>query len=106
MEIAPNIPFRPLGLIMNVIEGCGFTLGHLYDDLVFTEENVIILKMEEERGNISFYVNQDCEANADKDMSATLKVAAEDEGLQFTRRGTYRLSPSDDQSFQVMFRDD
>ncbi|CAA6694988.1 MULTISPECIES: hypothetical protein [unclassified Lentimonas] len=103
MNSLPGIPFRPLGLIMNVIEGCGFNLGHLHDDLIFTEENVILLKMEEEPATVSFYVNQDCEARAIPDMEATLCIGAREEGLNFIKRGSYSLEPNGEKSFNVVF---
>ncbi len=103
MNTLPAVPFRPLGLILNVIEGCGFTLGHIYDDLVFTEENTIVLKMEDNPEDISLYINQDCESAAASDMEATLCIAARDEGLNFIKRGRYSLRQSGDDSFQIFF---
>jgi len=105
MNALPGIPFRPLGLIMNVIENCGFNLGHLHDDLIFTEENVILLKMEADPGTVSFYVNQDCEARAIPDMEATLCIGAREEGLTFIKRGSYSLKQNDKKSFNVTFSD-
>lgn len=99
----PAIPFRPLGLILNVIEGCGFTFGHVHDDLVFTEENVILLKMEKTPEIVSFYVNQDCDADKISDMEATLCIGAREEGLTFLKRGSYTLHQASDKSFEVLF---
>lgn len=105
MNTLPGIPFRPLGLILNVIEGCGFTLGHVYEDLVFTEENVVLLKMEDQSEIVSYYVNQDCDTAAAVDMESTLCIGAIDQGLKFINRGHYTLEQSKDESFEVRFID-
>ncbi len=101
----PTIPFRPLGLIMNVIESCGFNLTHLHDDLIFTEENVILLRMEADPKIVSLYINQDCAPKAADDLADILCLGALDYGLKFVRRGRYTLRQSGEQSIQVLFAD-
>lgn len=102
---APIIPFRPLGLIMNVIETCGLNVGHLYEDLIFTEENMILMRMEADPKLVSFYVNEDCESRVAKKLAEKLSLNALDEGLKFVRKGSYALCQSGRQSVQVLFAD-
>lgn len=100
------IPFRPLGLILNTINSVGLNVGHFYDDLVFTEENVVLMKMESPSHNIGVYFNSEADSKAVNALEVKLSTEGALEGLAFIKRGSYQLEQSGKEAVKVIFYED
>lgn len=90
---------------MNAVENIGFHIGHAHDDLAFTEENVFLLKMEKSSEQVSLYFNSDCDTKTANALELKLCAAAKEEGLRFTRKGTYTLTQSDKNAIAIDFNE-
>ncbi len=57
-----KIQFRPLGEVLEMVQKIGFNISYAYDDLLFSEHNVFILRFDglNER-NVWLHFNCDCE---------------------------------------------
>lgn len=105
MPTLDTIPKRPLGLVMNAVETCGFQVGHVHDDLIFTEDNVFLLRMEDTPALVSLYFNQDCGKRTADALDIRLSAAALEEGLKLNRRGTYALTQGENNHIDIEFRE-
>lgn len=98
------VPYRPLGLIKELLETNGFSVTHCYDDLIFVEHNAFLLQMGETGEEVTLVFNIDCDMESRKDIDATLGKAGQLMGLNIAASGTYRLTPnSDDDTLSLEF---
>jgi hypothetical protein len=106
------INFRPLGIIKEIINETGLDITYAYDDLVFAEHSLLIVKFcDDTPSSIEVYFNKDCEDSARSEFMEkiieesgrrnftaiekgefTLKDAAEEENLEITfyERSVYK----------------
>lgn len=100
-----DIPYRPLELIRKAVNSTGREITYAYDDLVFLEHNVAILKMGETGRQVSLYFNQDIEAEEEQAIMDTLPRAGAVLGLVITRTGTYELKPKKNNEMDIVFHE-
>jgi hypothetical protein len=98
-----DIPYRPLELVRKAVVSTGREITYAYDDLVFLEHNVAILKMGEVARQVGLYFNQDIEAEEEKAIMDTLPRAGAAEGLVIAREGTYELKPKENNELDIVF---
>ncbi len=89
------IPYRPLGILKNVLDSLGFQVTHCYEDLVFVEHNAFLLRMEEKGEEVSLFFNTDSEADKRAGIAEALYSAGSRYRLAITTKGTYRLTPNE-----------
>ena len=100
------VPFRPLGLITNALEEAGFKSTFVYDDLIFVEYNVFLLRMEDigEQVRLFFNVNSDLEKR--DTIARKLISSAEIYDLLVMVGGTYELIPDEEnETIDIRFFD-
>ena len=100
---AGPIPYRPLGLIANAVEEVGLVVSYSYDDLVFVDSTVVLLKMCEKPDEVLLYANTDCEEAVAKELEIQLIVAARKQGLQLSYAGKYTLKEKKNKEIEVLF---
>ena len=100
---AGPIPYRPLGLIANALEEVGLVVSYSYDDLVFVDSTVVLIKMCEKPDEVLLYVNTDCDMETAKELEIQLIVAARKEGLQLSYAGKFSLKEKADKEIEVVF---
>ena len=98
------VPYRPLGLVKNLMECLGFVISHSYEDLIFIEHNAFLLRMEEVGEKVSIIFNDD----SDKDKRAGIAEAVRLEGikhnLEVSEQGTYTMKANEaGDSFDIVF---
>lgn len=99
-----TVPFRPLGLIKEVIETTGLEITHVFEDLVFIEHNSYLLQMGERGEEVRLYFNSESTAGMRGDIARQLTEEGGKRGLTIERRGTFRVAQDEGgASFQLEF---
>lgn len=99
-----NVPYRPLGLIKEVIETTGLEITHVFEDLVFIEHNSYLLQMGERGEEVRLYFNCESTAGMRGDIARHLAEEGGKLGLMIERRGTFRVAQDEGEvSFQLEF---
>lgn len=99
------VPYRPLGLIKELLESVGYTMTHCYEDLIFMEHNAFLLQMGEKGEDVKVVFNVDCDTDKREEIGTTLSVAGRTFGLKITPQGTYTLTPNEEEgTLNIEFR--
>lgn len=102
--MSSTVPYRPLGLIKELLEANSFSVTHCYDDLIFIEHNAFLLQMGEKGEEVSLVFNVDCEMDSRQSIEQTLAAAGKQVGLDITPSGTYKVTPNpDDDTLNLEF---
>lgn len=88
------IPYRPFGIIKELVESHGFPITHYYEDLIFTEQNAFLLQMGEQGKDVTLVFNTDCKPDTRESIDQVLTAAGLEVGLYFKAQGSYRLTPN------------
>ncbi len=103
MTDSVSIPYRPFGLIKQLLEEIGFEVTHCYEDLIFIEHNPFLVQMGEKGEEVNIWFNADCEMDARSDIMQSLQGNAG--SFLIAENGTYTMEPNEeDQTFQLKFR--
>ena len=91
-----NTTYRPLGLVISLVETTGIDVTYAYDDLVFAGESVLILQFDDiKRHNLHLFFNEDCiKTDADR-LEHKLKAASRDFGFDILRSGNFTLQQNE-----------
>lgn len=92
------IPYRPLGLIKELLETQGFAVTHCYEDLIFMEHNAFLLQMGDKGKDVKVIFNVDCEVEKREEIGRQLSIAGKEFGLQIVSQGTYTITPNEENS--------
>lgn len=87
-----DIPYRPLGLLRELVEVMGLQITHVFEDLLFIEHNAFLLQMGEEGADVRLWFNSQSLPAERPAIAATLTAAGMERGLRIDRRGTFRLT--------------
>jgi len=77
-----DIPSRPLGLIVGIIEQMGLDVTYAYEDLVFIELNAFLLRMGDKSEQVHLYFNTESDVDQRGAVAEQLSALAGKEGLQ------------------------
>lgn len=97
------IPYRPIGLIANAVEEAGLNVSYFYENLIFVESNVILLKMCEDPKEVLLYSNENCAESDAKDLEIRIAFAARKEGLQVSYSGKFKLDQLQNKEVKITF---
>lgn len=101
------VPYRPLGLIKELLENTGFSVSHCYDDLIFVNHNAFLLRMEKKGEEVSLFFNTECKQQARMDIKNTLGEAGKEMGLFLLDKGSYDLvANKDDETLTITLKED
>ncbi len=98
-----SVPFRPMGLVKEMLTSMGLEATYMYDDLVFVSHNAFMLQFGEQGEDLGLHINIDCpeqEAVAVQDKAV---AAAAEVGLVATFKGKYELIPNENETLSVRF---
>lgn len=86
-----NIPFRPLGKVRDIVQATGLDISYAYDDLVFSDHSVFILRFDNENPDMLYiYFNTKCNDQSDL-LKNKLKFAAEIAGFNIIYSGLFTI---------------
>lgn len=100
------VPYRPLGVIKELLDNHGFPVTHYYEDLVFVEHNAFLIQMGEKGEEVTLVFNVDCDSEKREEIKGTLLPSALHFGLQITAKGTYAVNQNEqDSTISIKFNE-
>ena len=88
-----GVILRPLGEARQIVESIGHEITYFYDDLVFSDNNMYILKFDDEvQKQFHLYFNEDCEKPVATEVEVALRNAAKSIGFKIVTEGMYTIS--------------
>ncbi|WP_153306646.1 hypothetical protein [Desulfogranum japonicum] len=104
MSAQETVPYRPLGIIVSMLENSGFQMTHCYDDLVFIEHNAFLLQMGGKGRNVQVWFNTESEPDKRESIFDTLHQQGKQCGLKLVHQGEYALVPNEEEeTLQLQF---
>jgi hypothetical protein len=97
------IPYRPLGLIANALEEVGLSVSYAYEDLIFVESTVVLVKMCETPEDVLLYTNETCPEEDIKDLDSRLTISARKQGLNLSYAEKFKLNQKEEKKLDVTF---
>lgn len=98
------VPFRPLGLLKELLENHGFSVTHCYEDLVFVDHNAFLIQMGDKGEDVNLIFNADCKTDKRAEIEHSLTTAAPAFGLQLKTKGTYSFTSNEqDNTINIEF---
>nr|WP_321465251.1 hypothetical protein [uncultured Desulfobulbus sp.] len=101
-----TLPYRPLGVVKQLLEEIGAEITYVYEDLVFIQHNPVLLQFGKVGEVLFFYVNVDTPEEAAGQMFTAIQEKAAAEGITLIHRGRYRLSEGEDENLSLEFLED
>lgn len=103
-KIHEEIPYRPLGIVVTMLNNLGFEVTHCHDDLVFTQHNAFLIQMGDQGKDVFVWFNVDCEPETTVEILDGLGEQALNLNLTLDDKGTYKLVPNEeDETIQIEF---
>jgi hypothetical protein len=87
-----KVPYRPLGLIKEMIDTIGLEVTYVYEDLVFIQHNAFLVQMGEKGEDIGVRFNTESNPQARSELINRLSRAASPLNLIVTEQGLFQLS--------------
>lgn len=100
------VPYRPLGIITEVIEQMDLEVTYAYEDLVFISHNAFLLRMGETGEKIHLYFNEESEVDKRDPILSQLTALGAERGLEILLSGTYAMKSGKDEQLDIHFRED
>ena len=101
-----SINYRPLGYVMEILESVGIPVSFSYDDLVFVENNSLVVKFNDENDKQLFlYFNKDLDLKVANELEKSLMNVAIEKGFSFVNSGKYsiRQKSEEKEELELMF---
>ena len=103
-ETVTAVPYRPLGLIKQLLEHMNLEATHMYEDLIFVEHNAFLLQMGEKGEDLYVWFNSDSTPEERPEILTRLAEPAGRLSLKPIVKGMFSMQQNDqDESFQLEF---
>lgn len=99
-------PFRPLGLVKEVLEKVGAEVSYAYEDLVFIKHNHFLLQFGKSGDILFFYANVEVGPEDSNIQYDILAKTAGARGISLIDQGMYRLSEGEGENLSLEFLPD
>ena len=99
-----SVPFRPLGLVKEMLTAMGLESTYVYEDLIFVSHNAFLLQFGDNGEDLGLFLNRECPPKDAAEVIAKAMAAAANVGLRAVLKGKYELSPNEDETFSVKFQ--
>jgi len=100
------LPYRPLGVVKQLLEEIGMEVTYAYDDLIFIQHNPILLQFGEVGEVLFFYANVETPEDEAAQRFDAIQAKVSVEGITLIHRGRYRLSETDGENLSLEFLED
>lgn len=100
-----TVPFRPLGIITEVVETMDLEVTYAFEDLVFISHNAFLLRMGEQGERVYLYFNQESEDDKRDLIQSQLNTLAAKRGLTVLSSGTYQMKAREDEQIDIHFHE-
>lgn len=92
-----NIDFRPLGKLRELVESVGFDISYAYDDLVFSDHSLFILRFDDEKPEqLYLYFNQEAEEKEALRVGQSVVEAGVVGGFNVINSGLFEVCQAED----------
>ena len=92
-----NIDFRPLGKLRELVESVGFDISYAYDDLVFSDHSLFILRFDDEKPEkLYLYFNQEAEKREAQRVGKCVVEAGAVGGFTVINSGFFDVCQAED----------
>lgn len=92
-----TVSLRPLGKVSNIIQSTGLEMSYAYDDLVFSDNLVFIVRFDNMREtDLHVYFNVDCATDEKSKIEQQLIHAAKIEKCRICDFGSFSIEQLDD----------
>ncbi len=91
-----TIPLMPLGKVRDIVQSTGLDISYAYDDLVFSDHSVFILRFDKENPErLYLYFNQDCNTEEAKLLEKRLLVSGKIGGFEVINSGLFSMKQTE-----------
>lgn len=101
-----ELPYRPLGLVKEMLETIGMEITYSYEDLVFIQHNHFLLQFGKSGELLLFYTNIETGAEVAAEFFKAVQAVAVTAGFTLLHCGRYRLTPADGENLSLEFLDE
>lgn len=101
-----TLPYRPLGVVKQLLEEIGFAITYAYEDLVFIEHNPFLLQFGKTGDLLFFSANVETGEEEARQQFAAIQAQAGAQGMSLRHRGRYRLSEAEGENLSLEFFED
>lgn len=103
-EVTTAVPYRPLGLIKELVEAMNLEVTYMYEDLVFVEHNAFLLQMGEKGEDLFIWFNTESAPEERPEILYKLTGLAAELSLVAAVKGLFSMQQNDEtESFQLEF---
>ncbi|ASQ90764.1 hypothetical protein CHL67_07380 [Prosthecochloris sp. GSB1] len=100
-----TIPYRPLGIVREMITGLGHEVAYAYDDLVFVDHNACVLQFTDSPENLKLYFNIELPDEDAEKIAGELVEAAGKRNMRIELKGHYELAQMPGENLEIKFFD-
>jgi len=96
---------RPLGEVRDIVQVTGLDISYAYDDLVFSDNSVFILRFDNEvEKKLHLYFNSECNTIESKVLEGRLITAGKIGGFDIVYSGLFSVSQLEEkEEIQIKF---
>ena len=88
---------RPLGKVRDLVESIGFDISYAYDDLVFSDHSMFILRFDDkDPRNLYLYFNKECEEQEALKVGLNVINAGKVGGFKVLNSGHFEVYQAED----------
>lgn len=93
-----KIDIRPLGKLRELVESIGFDISYAYDDLVFSDHSLFILRFDDENPEqLYLYFNKEAEADVTAKVGVNVVEAGALSGFKVINSGHFEVWQAEDE---------
>ena len=100
------LPYRPLGVVKQLLEEIGIEITYAYDDLIFIQHNPVLLQFGKVGETLYSYANVETPEDEAGQIFSAIQAKAEAAGMTLIYRGRYRLSETEGENLSLEFLED
>lgn len=102
-----TVPFRPLGVVRDIVQATGLDISYAYDDLVFSDHSVFILRFDDEKPKrLHLHFNSECEPSESTVFTQKLTDAGKSSGFDILKGSKFSLNQIDGkEELEITFLD-
>lgn len=98
-----SVPYRPLGMITEIIEQMDLEVTYTFEDLVFISHNAFLLQMGQNGETVYLYFNEESQSDKRDSITSQLIQLGKQREIVFIQRGTYVMKPRKDEQLDIHF---
>jgi len=92
-----------LGVVKEIVEATGLGVSYAYEDLVFLDNNAVLLQFTNARDTVLLHTNQEAAKEQLTPILAAFKQEARARAMSFLDGGQYALSQGEGENINIEF---